>query len=82
LGYLTFGAISYPKADAEKMKNQIYEALKSGKKFEEVAKLYGSTDAEKNSAGVVMGSPVLPDAVYEAIKGKRRRIYRACFVGR
>jgi hypothetical protein len=31
LGYLTFGTISYPKADAEKMKTQIYEALKSGK---------------------------------------------------
>ena len=75
LGYLTFGTISYPKADAEKMKNQIYEALKSGKKFEEVAKLYGSTDAEKNSAGVVMGSPVLPDAVYEAIKGKKEGEY-------
>jgi peptidyl-prolyl cis-trans isomerase SurA len=37
--------------------------------------LYGSTDAEKNNAGVVMGSPVLPDAVYEALKGKKEGEY-------
>lgn len=61
------------------MKTQIYEALKSGKKFEEVAKLYGSTDAEKNSAGVVMGSPVLPDAVYDAIKGKKKENIQSLF---
>ncbi len=75
LGYLTFGTISYPKTDAEKMKTQINDALKSGKKFEEVAKLYGSTDAEKNNAGVVMGSPILPDEVYVAIKGKKEGEY-------
>ena len=76
LGYLVFGTISYPNnADAEKMKTNIYEALKSGKKFEEVAKLYGSTDAEKKKAGVVMGSPVLPDAVYEALKNKKQGEY-------
>ena len=41
LGYIIFGTISYPKSDAEKMKTQIFEALKSGKKFEEVVgKLY------------------------------------------
>ena len=75
LGYVIFGTISYPKSDAEKMKTQIFEALKSGKKFEEVAKLYGSTDTEKNNAGIVMGSPVLPDEVYAAIKGKKEGEY-------
>lgn len=75
LGYLIFGTISYPKSDAEKMKTQIYEALKSGEKFEEVAKLYGSTDSEKNNAGVVMGSPVLPDEVYAALKNKKEGEY-------
>ena len=76
LGYLVFGTISYPNnADAEKIKTNIYDALKSGKKFEEVAKLYGSTDAEKKKAGVVMGSPVLPDAVYEALKNKKQGEY-------
>lgn len=75
LGYIVFGTISYPKSDAEKMKTQIFEALKSGKKFEEVAKLYGSTDTEKNNAGIVMGSPVLPDEVYAAFKGKKEGEY-------
>ena len=75
LGYIIFGTISYPKSDAEKMKPQIFEALKSGKKFEEVAKLYGSTDIEKNNAGIVMGSPVLPDEVYAAFKGKKEGEY-------
>ena len=75
LGYIIFGTISYPKSDAEKMKTQIFEALKSGKKFEEVAKLYGSTDTEKNNAGIVMGSPLLPDEVYAAIKGKKEGEY-------
>ena len=75
LGYIVFGTISYPKSDAEKMKIQIFEALKSGKKFEEVAKLYGSTDTEKNNAGIVMGSPVLPDEVYAAFKSKKEGEY-------
>lgn len=75
LGYLTFGTISYPKTEADKMKTQIYEALKSGKKFEEVAKIYGSTDDEKNNAGVVMGSPILPDLVYAALKNKKEGEY-------
>lgn len=76
LGYLVFGSVSYPNnADAEKMKSQIVEALKSGKKFEEVAKLYGSTDNEKNNAGVVMGSPVLPENVYAALKNKKQGEY-------
>ena len=75
LGYIIFGTISYPKSDAEKMKTQIFEALKSGKNFEEVAKLYGSTDTEKNNAGIVMGSPVLPDEVYAAFKSKKEGEY-------
>lgn len=76
LGYLVFGTISYPNdQNAEKMKSQIYEALKTGKKFEEVAKLYGSTEAEKNKAGVIMGSPILPDAVYNALKEKKQGDY-------
>ena len=75
LGYIIFGTISYPKSDAEKMKTQIFEALKSGKKFEEVAKLYGSTDTEKYNAGIVMGSPVLPDEVYAAFKSKKEGEY-------
>lgn len=75
LGYLVFGAVSYPKTDAEKMEPQIYEALKSGKKFEEVTKLFGSTDAEKNNAGVVMGSPILPDEAYAALKNKKEGEY-------
>ena len=76
LGYIIFGMISYPKnEESEKMKSQIFEALKSGKKFEEVAQLYGSTDTEKKNAGVVMGSPVLPDVVYEAFKNKKQGEY-------
>lgn len=76
LGYIIFGTISYPKnSDSEKMKAQILEALKAGKKFEEVAKMYGSTDEEKNNAGVVMGSPVLPEVVYEEFKTKKEGDY-------
>ncbi|KAF5308572.1 hypothetical protein FQR65_LT18072 [Abscondita terminalis] len=37
LGYLIFGTLSYPNdANAEKAKTEIYEALSSGKKFNEV----------------------------------------------
>lgn len=76
LGYLVFGTISYPNnADAEKTKKQILEALQSGKKFEEVAKEFGSTDQEKKNAGLVMGSPILPDNVYEALKNKKPSEY-------
>lgn len=72
LGYLIFGTISYPNdANAAKTKNDIFTALKSGKKFPEVAKLYGSSDAEKDNGGLVMGSPTLPDDVYAALKGKK-----------
>lgn len=76
LGYLVFGTISYPNdANAATMKTDIFGALKSGKKFPEVAKLYGSSDAEKNNGGLVVGSPTLPDEVYAAIKGKKAGDY-------
>ncbi len=76
LGYVIFGAISYPNDDkAEEMKSKIYNDLKSGKKFDEVAKNYGSSEHEKNSAGLVMGSPILPDEVYEQLKGKSAGYY-------
>ncbi|SFI50969.1 peptidylprolyl isomerase [Halpernia frigidisoli] len=76
LGYIVFGTISYANdAAAAKMKTDIYSALKSGKKFPEIAKLYGSSDAEKNNGGLVTGSPTLPDAVYAALKGKKEGEY-------
>jgi len=76
LGYMVFGTISYPNnADAENIKKQIFEALQSGKKFEEVAKQFGSTEQEKKNAGLVMGSPILPENVYEALKNKKQGEY-------
>lgn len=72
LGYMVFGAISCKNDDnAEKNKKQILDALKSGKTFEEVAKIYGATENEKNNAGTVLGSPILPDAVYNALVNKK-----------
>ena len=76
LGYTIFGTVSYPKNEAsEAIKAKIYGDLKAGKTFSEVAKLYGSNDHEKQNAGVVMGSPTLPDEVYEAFKGKKSGYY-------
>lgn len=76
LGYMIFGTISYPKnADSEAMKTKIYTDLKAGKSFQEVAKLYGANEHEKENGGVVMGSPTLPDEVYEAFKGKKSGYY-------
>lgn len=76
LGYLIFGTISYPKdGNSEDIKNKIYADLKAGKTFQEVAKLYGANDHEKNNGGVVMGSPTLPNEVYEAFKGKKSGFY-------
>lgn len=76
LGYMIFGTISYPKnADSEAMKTKIYSDLKAGKSFQEVAKLYGANEHEKENGGVVMGSPTLPDEVYEAFKGKKSGYY-------
>ena len=76
LGYVVFGTISFPKdANAESVKSKIYTDLKAGKSFQEVAKLYGANDHEKNNGGVVMGSPTLPDEVYELFKGKKAGYY-------
>ncbi|MDR2204845.1 MAG: peptidylprolyl isomerase [Flavobacteriaceae bacterium] len=76
LGYMIFGTISYPNDDkAEEMKTKILADLKAGKKFEEVANLYGSTDNEKNNGGVVMGSPTFPDNIYEMLKNQKAGFY-------
>ena len=76
LGYVVFGTISFPKdANSDTVKNKIYTDLKAGKSFQEVAKLYGANDHEKNNGGVVMGSPTLPDEVYELFKGKKAGYY-------
>lgn len=72
LGYVIFGTISYPNdANAEAQKTKIMGALNSGKKFAEVAKEFGSTESERESAGVIMGSPTLPDEAYAQLKGKK-----------
>ncbi|MGZ5210312.1 MAG: peptidylprolyl isomerase, partial [Kaistella sp.] len=76
LGYMVFGTVSYPKdANAESIKSTIYTDLKAGKTFQEVAKLYGANEHEKDNGGVVMGSPTLPDEVYELFKGKKSGYY-------
>lgn len=76
LGYLIFGTISYPKdANSEALKAKIYADLKAGKSFQEVAKLYGSNDNEKQNGGVVMGSPTLPNEVYTLFQGKKANYY-------
>ncbi|MBH1959116.1 MAG: peptidylprolyl isomerase [Flavobacteriia bacterium] len=76
LGYMIFGTISFPKdANSETVKNKIYTDLKAGKSFQEVAKLYGANEHEKDNGGVVMGSPTLPDEVYELFKGKKAGYY-------
>ena len=76
LGYLFLGVLSIPKnAEYEATKEKIYKALATGKKFENVVKEYGATDEEKNSAGLVTGSPVLPDEVYNALKGQKKDFY-------
>lgn len=76
LGYLIFGTISYPNdQEAADKKQKIYEELKSGKKFEDVAAVYGRTEEEKKNGGVVMGSPTLPDPVYELLKNKKQGEY-------
>ena len=54
---------------------KIYKELEAGKKFQAVVKEFGSTDEEKNSGGAVMGSPILPDEVYEAFKGQKKDFY-------
>ena len=76
LGYLTFGTISYPNnVEADQKKKNIFEALQSGKQFREVAAQFGSTENEKQNGGVVMGSPALPDIVYQALKNQKEGYY-------
>ena len=76
LGYIIFGVLSIPNdANYEATKAKIYKELESGKKFQAVVKDFGSTDEEKNSGGAVMGSPILPDEVYEAFKGQKKDFY-------
>jgi hypothetical protein len=76
LGYMVFGTISFPKdANSDAVKGNIYKDLKDGKTFQEVAKLYGSNEHEKDNGGVIMGSPTLPNEVYELFKGKKAGYY-------
>ncbi len=76
LGYMIFGTLSIPKDENyEATKNKIYADLKAGKSFREVAKLYGSSDHEKESGGVVMGSPTLPAEIYNLFKGQKSGYY-------
>ncbi|MDO5615223.1 MAG: peptidylprolyl isomerase [Cruoricaptor ignavus] len=72
LGYMIFGTLSYPNnADAEKKKNEILAVINSGKKFNEITAEFGTSDNEKKNGGVVMGSPTLPDEVYNLLKTKK-----------
>ncbi len=76
LGYMVFGTVSFPKdGSSETVKGNIYKDLKAGKTFQEVAKLYGSNEHEKDNGGVIMGSPTLPNEVYELFKGKKAGYY-------
>lgn len=76
LGYIIFGTLTFPKNEtSDATKAKIYEDLKAGKSFEEVTKLYGANDHEKQNGGVVMGSPTLPNDVYELFKGKKAGYY-------
>ncbi|WP_133439955.1 MULTISPECIES: peptidylprolyl isomerase [Chryseobacterium] len=76
LGYMIFGTISFPKdASSDSVKDKIYRDLKEGKTFQDVAKLYGANEHEKDNGGVIMGSPTLPDEVYELFKGKKAGYY-------
>ncbi len=76
LGYMIFGVLTVPNdANYETTKSKIYKDLEAGKKFQVVVKEYGATEDEKNSGGAVMGSPILPDVVYEAFKGQKKEFY-------
>lgn len=76
LGYMVFGVLTIPKDNNyEATKAKIYKELESGKKFQTVVKEFGATDDEKNSGGAVMGSPILPDEVYSALKGQKKDYY-------
>ncbi|MPS72452.1 MAG: peptidylprolyl isomerase [Chryseobacterium sp.] len=76
LGYMIFGVLTIPNdANYETTKAKIYKELESGKKFQEVVKEFGATEDEKKSGGAVMGSPILPDEVYNALKGQKKDYY-------
>jgi len=76
LGYMIFGTLTIPKDDNyEATKSKIYKELASGKKFQAVVKDFGASEEEKNSGGAVMGSPILPDEVYNALKGQKKDFY-------
>ncbi|AZI54999.1 hypothetical protein EIB75_06975 [Epilithonimonas vandammei] len=76
LGYMIFGTIAIPKDDNyEATKSKIYKELESGKKFQAVVKDFGASEEEKNSGGAVMGSPILPNEVYNALKGQTKDFY-------
>ncbi|SEH89576.1 hypothetical protein [Epilithonimonas hominis] len=76
LGYMIFGTLAIPKDDNyEATKSKIYKELESGKKFQAVVKDFGASEEEKNSGGAVMGSPILPDEVYNALKGQKKDFY-------
>ncbi|SDG42065.1 hypothetical protein [Epilithonimonas hungarica] len=76
LGYMIFGVLTIPNdANYETTKAKIYKELESGKKFQEVVKEFGATEDEKKSGGAVMGSPILPDDVYNALKGQKKDYY-------
>ena len=76
LGYMIFGTLAIPKDDNyEATKSKIYKELESGKKFQAVVKDFGASEEEKNSGGAVMGSPILPDEVYNALKGQTKDFY-------
>lgn len=76
LGYLVFGVLSYPNdANAAKKQIDIYQALQSGKRFNEVTAEFGQTENEKKNGGLVEGSPSLPDDVYNAMKGLKAGDY-------
>ncbi|WP_313267624.1 hypothetical protein [Epilithonimonas vandammei] len=76
LGYMIFGTLAIPKDDNyESTKSKIYKELESGKKFQAVVKDFGASEEEKNSGGAVMGSPILPDEVYNALKGQTKDFY-------
>lgn len=76
LGYLVFGTITFPKNEnAAELQQKIYADLKAGKSFQEVAKLYGANENEKQNGGVILGSPTLPNEVYELFKGQKAGYY-------
>ncbi|WP_028121526.1 hypothetical protein [Epilithonimonas tenax] len=76
LGYVIFGVLTLPNdANYEANKAKIYKELESGKKFQTVVKEFGATEEEKNSGGAVMGSPILPDEVYNLFKGQPKEFY-------